>query len=262
LSAYLDAFAKATKRANERYYIDAMAGCGECVIKDTGFVTPGSAWRALNARPRFTGIHLVELDRASSSYLRVQTASYSNVRVYNGDCNDVIPKQVLPNVSKTAPTLAFVDSTGVEPTWDLLNALSEHRRGTRGEKVELLILFAFDMFINIWMKSERLWPRLDKFFGSQAWREELHESTRLGEAIEARRARFVALYVKQLREELGYRFVDAHGPLMRGRHALYHMIFATDHPVAHKIMNDVWSRPRAIPGDMFYQREFEFKPGE
>ncbi|MEK7693748.1 MAG: three-Cys-motif partner protein TcmP, partial [Chloroflexota bacterium] len=165
-----------------------------------------------------------------------------------------IPEQVLPHVSRVAPTLAFLDSTGVEPKWELVKSLAHHRRGVRGEKVELLILFAFDMFINRWLKSERLWGRLDEFYGDQEWRDHLRDSIQRGEEIAARRTRFIGLYMARLRDDLGYQFVDPYGPLTRGRHVLYHMIFATDHPVAHRIMGDVWSKARAIPGDMFYQQ--------
>jgi three-Cys-motif partner protein len=139
LSAYLEAFAKATTTARERYYIDAMAGCGECVLSKTGYSTPGSALRALNARPRFTGIHLVELDPASAQHLRLKMQSHRNVFVYQGDCNEVIPRDVLPKISTIAPTLAFIDPTGVQSTWTLIERIARHRKGVRGEKIELLV---------------------------------------------------------------------------------------------------------------------------
>ena len=260
LSAYLDAFALATTKSRERYYIDAMAGCGECVMAKTGHLTLGSAWRALNSRPAFTGIHLVELDRASAGHLRSAMEPYPAVTVYQGDCNEVIPNQVLPKISRVAPTLAFIDPTAAQPGWELLRALSTHRRGVRGEKIELLILFAFDMFMNRWLSHETSWPILDRFYGNDTWRRHLEESHRLAESLDVRRSRFMNLYVDQLKADLGYKFVDVHGPLRKKRRVLYHMIFATDHPVAQKIMNDVWAKARPVPGSLFYERKFEFEP--
>ncbi|MHB8377436.1 MAG: three-Cys-motif partner protein TcmP [Dehalococcoidia bacterium] len=260
LSAYLDAFAKATTRAGERYYIDAMAGCGECVAGATGAPVPGSAWRAVNAKPQFTGIHLVELDRRSAAHLANQMSRFENVHVHQGDCNVVIPRDVLPHVSRIAPTLAFLDPTGVQPSWALVEQLARHRRGTAGRKIELLILFAFDMFINRWLVNERLWSHMDSFFGDQRWRKEWEESKARAEAIDERRMRFMHLYMSRLRDDLGYKHVEPHGPLKKGNRVLYHMIFATDHDDAKRIMADVWKKDRAIPGDMFYQRTFEFEP--
>lgn len=237
-----------------------MAGCGECVISGTGFQALGSAWRALNAKPPFTGIHLVELDKASAAHLEDSMRPYPQVSVYQGDCNVVIPDEILPKVSRIAPTLAFLDPTGVQPTWKLVQQLARHRTGKRGEKMELLILFAFDMFINRWLTEESIWDRLDGFYGNRTWQEHLVESQRLNEGIDARRSRFMTLYVDQLKRDLGYKHVEPHGPLRKRHRVLYHMIFATDHDAGLKIMNDVWKVDRPIPGTLFYQRTFDLRP--
>lgn len=239
-----------------------MAGCGECVIAKTGYPTLGSAWRALNADPPFTRIHLVELDELSAAHLSQTMLPYPQVSVYQGDCNVVIPKRVLPNLSKIAPTLAFLDPTGVQSSWALVKQLAEHRRGVKGRKVELLILFAFDMFINRWLENEQLRPTLDAFYGNQRWRTELAESRRLGEDVAARRARFMGAYVTQLKEELGYKHVEVYGPLRKAHRVLYHMIFATDHDDGLRIMSDVWKVDRPVSGELFYQQQFEFEPRE
>lgn len=260
LTAYLNAFTLATTKARERYYIDAMAGCGECVLRKTGHSTPGSAWRALNAQPPFTRIHLIELDKPSADHLDRQMSPYPQVSVYQGDCNEVIPKLVLPNLSRIAPTLAFLDPTGVQPSWNLVKQLATHRQGVKGRKIELLILFAFDMFINRWLEHDQLRSRLNAFYGNDAWLTHLAESRHSHEDIDARRARFLGLYTDQLRDQLGYRHVDVHGPLRKGRRVLYHMIFATDHDDAQRIMKDVWKKDRAISGELFYQQQFALEP--
>ena len=262
LSAYLEAFARATTMARQRYYIDAMAGCGECVMVRTGAPTPGSARRALSARPPFTGIHLVEMDPRSATHLQESMRPYKQVSVYQGDCNVVVPSQVLPKISRSAPTLAFIDPTGAQLTWELLKVLAGHRRGTKGEKIELLILFAFDMFINRWMRNPAVFGVLDAFFGTTEWRDQLAASQSAGEGIDARRERFLRFYVDRLRSELKYQYVDPYGPLKKGRRVLYHMVFATDHPVAAKIMGEVWAKHRELPGTLFYQRKFDFTAGD
>jgi three-Cys-motif partner protein len=259
LSAYLKAFAIATKSARERYYIDTMAGCGECRLKTTGAPTLGSAWRALNVSPPFTGIHLVELDDSSAEYLRNRIRDHPSVRVYKGDCNVVVPEQILPNLSTIAPTLAFVDPTGVQVNWSLLIALAEHRRGTRGREVELLILFPFDMVINRWLSQPTLWSRLDEFYGTPSWRDALSLEEGL-DSTDSKRTRFLDFYVARLKDGLGYRYVKPFGPLTYGRRKLYHMIFATDDPAGDRIMSDVWKKDRPLPGQLFYDYDFPIKP--
>ena len=250
LEAYLRAYAIATKRARERYYIDGFAGCGDCVLRPTGVAVDGSAWRALRAEPPFTRCFFVELNPLLGAHLRSRMASYPRVEVFVGDCNTVIPAQVLPRVPREAPSLCFLDPTGPQVRWDTVKALASHRLGPR--KMELLILYPFDMFIGRWLNLPRMERVLTEFYGDVAWKDELRESERLRETRTQRRARFVSLYLERLRG-LGYAFVEAFGPLYSGHRALYHFVLATDHPVAHKIMSDVWRRARPVPGELGYQ---------
>ncbi len=250
LEAYLRAYARATTRARERYYIDGFAGCGDCVLRGAGIAVEGSAWRALRVQPPFTRCFLVELDSTLAEYLRDRMAPYPHVQVFQGDCNTVIPSQVLPRVPRGAPSLCFLDPTGPQVRWETVRALAHHRAGAR--KMELLILYPFDMFIDRWLTLPALEPTLNAFYGEQDWKNELKESQRLGEQRPERRKRFVSYYLRRL-GSLGYRFAEAHGPLYSGHRALYHFVFATDHPVGHKIMSDVWTRARPIPGELGYQ---------
>lgn len=254
LSAYLRAFAKATQRARGRHYIDAMAGCGELVIKRSGMRIRGSAWLPLETDPPFTTVHLVEQQAIYAQHLRDTLHTYPNVYVYEGDCNLVIPNQVLPNLSRVDPTLAFIDPTGIQPNFSLMEALASHRHGYRGEKIELLILFAFDMFINRWMNNPRDWARLDAFFGSTEWHRVARESEDANEVIEVRRQRFAQYYAALLRQKLGYKYAEPLGLLRRRNKPLYQMVFATDHEVGLRIMRSVWSSFRPPADDMFYQR--------
>ena len=72
---------------------------------------------------------------------------------------------------------------------------------------------------------------------------EAHETTN------QRRERFVQLYVRNL-QSLGYKFVEVYGPLYSKRGPLYHVIFASDHPVGAKIMHDVWAKTRFVPWNL------------
>lgn len=250
LEAYLKAYARATTRARERYYIDAFAGCGDCIMRRTGVPVEGSVWRALRVQPAFTRCLFVELNPVLAAHLRGRMANYTQVEIFQGDCNAVIPTQVLPRVPREAPSLCFLDPTGAQIRWDTVRALAAHRVGPR--RMELLILYPFDMFIDRWLTLSAMEPMLTSFYGDSTWKNERAESQRLGERRVQRRARFVSFYTERLRS-LGYSFVDAYGPLYSRHRALYHFVFATDHPAGHRIMSDVWRRARPIPGELGYQ---------
>jgi len=81
---------------------------------------------------------------------------------------------------------------------------------------------------------------------------QLIKSLEAKETSEQRRERFVQLYTNNLRA-LGYRYVEPYGPLYLGHKPLYHVIFASDHPIGAKIMRSVWGKTRFIPGELGYE---------
>lgn len=261
LGHYLQAYVTATKRAGARYYIDAFAGCGDCVVRETGFPADGSPWRALRTIPPFTTYFFVERNRYLANHLaqRLKDEGVGNASVYVGDCNEVIPRQVMKDLPRTAPSFCFLDPTGLQLHWETVRSLAGHRTGDR--KMELLILYPYDMAINPRLFNEAVYPALKRFFGGDYWLDEFRRSQKLGESGSKRRERFVNLYQRLLRG-LGYRYVEAFGPLRDGRRFLYHVVFASDHHVGAKIMHDVWSRPRAIPGQLDYSPVRRPRPRE
>lgn len=181
--------------------------------------------------PPFTHCYFIEKDPRLVTQLRDSVASHPNASVFEGDCNNVIPEQVLPLVPQYAPSLAFLDPTGSQLHWVTVRALAAHRLGQR--KMELLILYPYDMFIVRWLRLPSMEPALTAMLGGTHWKDELAKSTTLRENEMQKRQRFVKLYCEGLRS-LGYRFVEALGPLYseRGR-PLYHVIFASDHICRH-----------------------------
>lgn len=251
---YLDYYLQAYRRVTQNrpaYYIDAFSGCGDCVLRPGGYPVEGSAWRALRAQPNFTRYFLVEKEPILASHLesRIRAAGITHAMVLNGDCNEILPSKVLPMVPKDAASFAFLDPSGLQLAWTTIETLAQHRRGPW--KMELLVLFPYDMVAKRWFSLEELSDTYDRFFGTNEWQRELSESEKAGEEPLQKRQRFLRLYTSRLRG-LGYRHVEAYGPLTHRRRPLYHFIFAGDNDTGHRIMNDVWARPRAIPGELDY----------
>jgi len=254
LDNYLQGYVIAAKKARETHYIDCFAGCGECVIIESGHYVQGSPWRALNAVPQFSKYHFVEKKPALAAHLRksIIDKGFNNAHVYVGDCNQVIASDILPEVPRNVPCFAFLDPYGLQLHWTTICALASHRQGW---KIELLILYPYDMAVSRLFSLAKSNPaisvKLTSFYGDESWKTQLEESVQGQENMEQRRERFVKLYVRNL-QSLGYKFVRPYGPLYWHRRPLYHVIFASDSDVGAKIMHDVWSKTRFVPGELGY----------
>jgi len=134
LDHYLQAYVNATKKTIfETYYIDAFAGPGDCFFVETGLRVDGSPWRALHAVPPFGNYWFIDSDADAANHLkeRIRRAGIGNAHVFSGDCNNVLPKDVLPQLSRQAPGFAFLDPTGLQLHWATIEALAMHRSLSR-----------------------------------------------------------------------------------------------------------------------------------
>jgi three-Cys-motif partner protein len=77
-------------------YIDAFAGAGVHVSKTSGDMVPGSPLNALHIKPPFREYHLIDLDSKKVDSLRDLTKDYSNVQIYEGNCNALLLKEIFP----------------------------------------------------------------------------------------------------------------------------------------------------------------------
>jgi len=252
LDYYLQAYRTVTKGAREAYYIDLFSGCGDCIRKRNGYNVAGSPWRALRTIPPFQGYFFVEEIAQLANHLntRIQQQGIQFAKVLIGDCNGPVLDEVLSGVPKTALSFAFLDPSGLQLYWPTVEKLAAHRIGRR--KMELLILYPYQMVIRRFISNPQMRQAFTLFFGGDSWIGEYEESIECGEDTQTRRKRFVELYKNNLKS-LNYKFVDDYGPLGHGNRYYYHVIFASDEDIGQKIMKDVWSKPRLIPGQLGYE---------
>ena len=169
-----------------------------------------------------------------------------------GERNQLIPAVVLPRISQWAPSFAFLDPTGLQLHWETVVALAKHRFRSQ-YKMELLILYPYDMGVNRNLFNPRSYQALDRFYGERhVWEDQLKASQRSHESDDGRRNRFVELYKARLRG-LAYKFVTSFGPLFDRKVPKYHVIFAGDNETGSRIMRDVWAKTRFVPGELGYQ---------
>ena len=93
--AYSTVLAK-QKEIRKYIYIDAFAGAGVHISKQTGEFVVGSPLNALNVQPAFNEYHFIDLDGDKAAHLRQLTCDAPNVKVYSEDCNEVLLRKVFP----------------------------------------------------------------------------------------------------------------------------------------------------------------------
>ncbi len=259
---YVQGFVIAAKGVSERVYLDAFAGDTVNVLKTTGEHFPGSAEVALGVRPPFTSVRLFEKSPTRVHQLEELLQASSEVvdaKVCPGDANVNIPA-ALQGLPKWAPTFAFLDPDGMEIDWATVCALADHKRAwakqqPKRTKVEMWVLFSTSgMVRNLGADMQRAVKagraeRVAKLYGAWGPWERIWQAKRTNEIDDATARRCYAyLYMDRL-ASLGYRYLLAR-PIHNSKNELYVMVFATDHPVGHRIMESVQQKKRVIRRDL------------
>jgi len=152
-------------------YIDGFAGAGAHVSKESGEIIEGSPARALAIEPRFTHYHFVEMREDRVERLRKMDSDKS-VTVYQGDCNDVLLKDVFPQCryEDYRRALCLLDPYKLNPNWEVVQTAG------RMKSVEIFLNFMImDANMNA-LKSnpDAVTPeqaqRMTAFWGDDSWR--------------------------------------------------------------------------------------------
>ncbi len=103
-------------------YIDAFAGAGHHVSKIGGELIKGSPVRALEVNPPFELLHFVDMDDARTQELGRLSAGHRNVKIYHGDANAILPRDVFPEVrfDQYRRGLCILDPYGLGLDWGVI----------------------------------------------------------------------------------------------------------------------------------------------
>jgi len=231
-------------------YIDAFAGPGLHVSKSTGDFVEGSPLNALNVIPPFAEHHFIDLDNKRVQALEELAGERADVQLYNGDCNDILMQEIFPRLTfkQYRRALCLLDPYGLHLNWEVVKTAAE--LGT----IEIFLNFPIhDINRNVLVKNPadmkpRQIERMDAFWGDNSWRQAAY-------ATEANLFGFEEKVCSndELAEAYRQRLVDvagfAHVPkpvLMRNsnRAGLYYLFFASQKPVAKKIVKDIFTKYR------------------
>ncbi len=252
LADYLAAFARASKRAVNRVYIDSFAGETINILKTTGEQFPGSFESALAVEPPFTSMLIFEKHRGRAASLRDLASKHPGQRisVIEGNCNEQMAIN-LQNVPKKAPVFAFLDPDGTELEFRTIQLLADHKRGSGKPKIEMWILLSTSGLVRMLggnrNEAERQGhpDRVARLYGAwgpwlDVWEARLTNRVSPSEARQA----YLLLYMDRL-IGLGYKHLLAR-PIKNSHSELYVMVFASDHPVGESIMRWAQEKDRVV----------------
>ena len=147
--AYSNVLSKQT-HIRKYLYIDAFAGAGVHISKQTGEFVPGSPLNALNVQPPFSEYHFIDLDGDKAEHLRQLAADAPNVWVYNEDCNSVLLGKVFTRAryGDYHRALCLLDPYALNLDWEVIQAAGQMK------SVEIFLNFmVMDMNMNVLWKN-------------------------------------------------------------------------------------------------------------
>jgi three-Cys-motif partner protein len=250
LRKYAGAYCTILKAKNlHPFYVDGFAGAGQHVRKRTGELVPGSPLNALEIRPAFEELYLIDLDQNKVDALRQQTAGMKHVHVYGGDANEILLNEVFPNIryEDYQRALCILDPYGLHLRW---NVIAE---AAKKETVEIFLNFpTLDMNRNVLLwKPEDASPddieRMNAFWGDETWRDMAYSTSGnlFGWPEKQPNDVIAEAFRERLRKVAGFKYVPEPVPMKNSRSAiLYYLFFAAQNETAENIVVDIFSKYR------------------
>jgi three-Cys-motif partner protein len=237
-------------------YIDAFAGAGAHIRRKTGELIPGSPWNALVIAYPFTEYHYIDIDKEKTEILERLAPENFNIKVYLGDCNEILAKKILPTLQNKSKkrALCFFDPYGLHLYWETIMEAAKLRT------TEIFLNFPLmDMNRNVLHKDllsadpDQI-ERMNRFCGSKEWQEILYKEDKQIDLFgDSCQIKIVDSNIKlgewfkkeRLQKAAGFQFVPE-PVLMRNSKGgpLFFLFFATYNETAKKIVNDIFKKYR------------------
>jgi three-Cys-motif partner protein len=173
-----------------------------------------------------------------------------DVKIYEGDCNVVLPEQIFPTLgySTFRRALCLLDPYGLHLDWQVLATA-----GALGT-VEVFLNFPVtDMNRNVlWREPERAsvdqTARMTRLWGDESWRDAVYEQhdTLFGPGLEKKHdsnALLAEAFRRRLQEVAGFKYVPSPMPMRNSVNAVvYYLYFASPKAVASGIVEDIFRK--------------------
>ncbi len=230
-------------------YIDAFAGAGVHISKQTGKFVPGSPMNALLVDPPFRELHFIDMDGGRATELRKLASDRTDVQVYEGDCNRILEREVFPRCryEDFSRALCLLDPYGLHLNWSVMAAAG------RMKTIDIFLNFPImDMNMNVlWRDPDKVQPdqarRMDAFWGDDSWRKAAYSTDHnLFGFLEKTDNNVIAeAFGARLKDVAGFRYVPAPMPMRNTKGAVvYYLFFASPNKTGGKIVEDIFKKYR------------------
>lgn len=245
---YASAYSKIlTSKKLPHIYIDAFAGAGQHISKDTGEFVAGSPTNALNVRPPFREYHFIDLNAAKLNHLQKLVGIRKDVRIYEANCNQVLIERIFPTLTFDSyrRALCLLDPYGLSLNWEVM-----FQAGQLGT-IDLFLNFpVMGMNRNVLWKSPENVPakkiaRLDAFWGDRSWEQAAYSTSGNLFGFPEKEANHVVAKAFQLRlaKVAGFKRVPEPLPMRNTKGAIvYYLFFASQVDVAEHIVSDIFRK--------------------
>jgi three-Cys-motif partner protein len=235
-------------------YIDAFAGAGIHVSRQTGEPVSGSPLNALEVQPPFREYHFIDLDGGKVAFLKAAVGNRKDVHFHEGDCNVKLLEEVYPKAKYTdyRRALCLLDPYGLHLKWPVIETAA------RMKSIEIFLnLPVADMSRNVFWRNPQAVDqadiqRMNEFWGDDSWKNVAYAtvSTLFGPLEEKADVEEVAIvFERRLQEVAGFEYVAKPMPMRNTKGAiLYYLFFASQKPVAKKIVDAIFDKYRGRAG--------------
>jgi len=237
------------KKGFHHAYIDGFAGAGQHISRRTGEFVAGSPLNALNVRPAFKEIHLIDMDSARAGELRRISQDLPDVHVYEGDCNKILLDQVFPRVryEDYCRALCILDPYGLQLDWTVIATAGKMK------SVEIFLNFpVMHMNRNVLRRNpdkalDRDSELMTRFWGDSSWKDAAYSAAGnlFGEPEKEDNEALAEAFRKRLKEAAGFDRVPRPIPMRNQNGAtIYYLFFASQVDVAENIVLDIFNSYR------------------
>lgn len=231
-------------------YIDAFAGAGVHIKKQTREFITGSPLNALVVSPAFSEYHFIDLDGNKVDKLGEIVGKRSDVSFHKGDCNKVLLAEVFPRCryEDYRRALCLLDPYRLNVNWEVLQKAGEMK------SIEIFYNFMImDANMNVlWHSPDKVQAsqaaRMDAVWGDHSWREAAYKRMPglFGEMEEkATNEAVIDAFRHRLKKVAGFEYVPEPMPMRNSKGSvIYYLFFASPNRTGANIVKDIFDNYR------------------
>jgi len=238
------------KNIRDYLYIDAFAGPGVHIKKQTNEFITGSPLNALLVSPAFPEYHFIDLDGDKVDRLRQIVGERRDVFFHKGDCNKVLLAKVFSRCryEDYRRALCLLDPYGLNVNWEVLQKAGEMK------SIEIFYNFMImDANMNVlWRSPEKVQAsqvaRMDAVWGDHSWVQAAYKKIRglFGEMEEKTTNKAVIdAFRDRLKKVAGFEYVPEPMPMRNSKGSvIYYLFFASANRTGGKIVKNIFDNYR------------------